>query len=284
MSCFRLPPALRWASGMDSRSLHRFSRESGIQVLVVGAGEFDQQVPGTGCDSRIARSVYVLEHQCECRVRNQFERRQPVIAGVAQAREQFQCSGWRGYRHPGCRGGARPRKQFQAGRGDHAERALAADQQLREVVASVVLRKRCELRDHAAVSQHGFQPVREIARHAIAQHCGAAGIGGEIATDLAAAFRAETQREHAIRLQRSFLHGSQRAAGLCNQREVSGIDTADAVHPAHHQHHAARIHGRGSPHVACVATLRHDWNAQRIAQGEHGGDLRRIRRQRHRSC
>ena len=100
---------------------------------------------------------------------------------------------------PGRRAGARPRKQLQHRRGNDAERAFAAEEQLLQVVAGVVLAQALEAVPHAAVGEHDFESEYQVARVAVAQHRGAAGVGRQIAADGAAAFGRERQREHACR-------------------------------------------------------------------------------------
>ena len=56
-----------------------------------------------------------------------------------------------------------------------------------------------------------------VTHHAVAQHIGAAGIGGEVAADLAAALGAQTQREEAPGGIRCLLHLREHAAGLGNE-------------------------------------------------------------------
>ncbi len=123
-----------------------------------------------------------------------------------------------------CRGdAARLRKQLQAGRGDDSQRAFAADHQALEVVAGVVLAQWRQRRDHAAIGQHHFDAQRQVAHHSVAQDGGAAGIGGKVAADLAAAFGSQAQREQALRIGGRGLHRGQCAAGLGHQRIVGGI-------------------------------------------------------------
>ena len=68
--------------------------------------------------------------------------------------------------------------------GDHAERALGADEQLGQVVAGVVLAEPAQPVPDAAVGQHDLEAEHQLAGHAVAQHRGAAGVGGEVAADL----------------------------------------------------------------------------------------------------
>ena len=109
---------------------------------------------------------------------------------------------------------ARLRKQFQRRRGDDAERAFGADEQVAQIVAGIVLLQLRQPVQNAAVGQHHFEPERHLARHAIGQRGGAAGIGGEIAADGAASLRAERQRKQPVDLGGALLRDLQHHAGL----------------------------------------------------------------------
>src|SRR3546814_1336928 len=96
-------------------------------------------------------------------------------------------------------------------------------------MAGVVLAQRAQAVPHAPVRQHYLEAEHEIARGAVAQHVHAAGIGREVAADLARALGAEAQGEEAVGLDRSLLHLLQDAAGLHGDRVVDRVDLADAV-------------------------------------------------------
>ena len=84
---------------------------------------------------------------------------------------------------------ARARVELQHGGGDDAQRALRAHEQMLQVVAGVVLLQLGQIVQHAPVGQHHFETLHEIARIAIGEHGGAAGIGRQIAADGAGALR-----------------------------------------------------------------------------------------------
>src|SRR5437879_3507051 len=71
----------------------------------------------------------------------------------------------------------RLRKQFERRRGDDAERAFGADEEVAQIVAGVVLLQLREPIQDPAIGKHHFQPERHLARHAIRQGRSAAGIG-----------------------------------------------------------------------------------------------------------
>ena len=98
--------------------------------------------------------------------------------------------------------------------GDDAERAFGADEDVAQVVAGVVLLQLRQQVHDAAVGQHHLEPEHQIARDAVGDRAGAAGIGGEIAADGAAAFRAERQRKQPVDRRRRILRFRQHDAGF----------------------------------------------------------------------
>src|SRR3546814_17625688 len=95
--------------------------------------------------------------------------------------------------------------------------------------AGVVLAQRAQAVPRAPVRQHYLEAEHEIARGAVAQHVHAAGIGREVAADLARALGAEAPGEEAVGLDRSLLPLLQDAAGPHGDRVVDRGDLADAV-------------------------------------------------------
>ena len=162
---------------------------------------------------------------------------------------------------------AGPRMQLQRRRGDDAERAFAADEEVAQVVAGVVLAQARQAVPDLALGRHHLEAEAELARIAVAQHLRAAGVGGEVAADRAAAFGGEAEREQQAVLRRRLLHPLQHAAGLGDEGEVGCVDAADAVQAGRREHDlaAARI-GHRAADQAGVAALRDDARAVRAAQ------------------
>jgi len=160
--------------------------------------------------------------------------------------------------------------------GDHAERAFRTDEQLLQVVAGIVLAQPAQAAKHAAVGEHDFQPEREVARIAIAQHVHPAGIGRQVAADLAAAFRAQRQREQPARRGGGLLHRGQHATGLDGDRVVQRVEREHAVHARERQHDRAAVHrrGRAAAHAG-VAALSDHRGAGLGAGAYHRRDFRR---------
>ena len=78
---------------------------------------------------------------------------------------------------PGDLAALRLREELQHGGGDDAERAFGADEQVLQVVAGVVLLQLAQVVEHLAGRQHDLDAEAELARIAIGEHAGAAGIG-----------------------------------------------------------------------------------------------------------
>jgi hypothetical protein len=104
------------------------------------------------------------------------------------------------------------RKELEHCGGDDAERTFSTDEQLLQIVAGIVLAERTQSVKDAPIRQHDFQPEHEVAHGPVAQHCGSAGIGGNVTTDLAASFGAEAQREQTPGFFGRFLHFGQDTA------------------------------------------------------------------------
>ena len=71
--------------------------------------------------------------------RKELEGGQRAAGNAAGDAEEGECRGRTGEADESCRRAARLRKEFQHRTGDHAERALGADEEVAEVVAGVVL-------------------------------------------------------------------------------------------------------------------------------------------------
>src|SRR5205085_4440917 len=120
-------------------------------------------------------------------------------------------------------GGARRRRlrmKPQHRGSDDAERAFGAEKELLQVVAGVVLAQAAQPFPHAAIGQHNLQAQHLVARAAVTEHVDAAGVGGEIAADLAAAFGGERQREEPARIVRGGLYCADDGATTYGDRYI----------------------------------------------------------------
>jgi hypothetical protein len=154
---------------------------------------------------------------------------------------------------------ARLGEELHRRRGDDAEGALAADEELLEIVAGVVLAQPAQPVPDAAVGQHDLEAQGQLAGIAVAQNRNPAGIGREIAADLAAPFGAEAQREKPVGFSRRLLQICQDAAGLDRYREIDRVDRADAVQAAECQDNVVPVlGGHAAADQAGIAALRYD--------------------------
>ena len=165
-------------------------------------------------------------------------------------------------------------KQPQHRRRDDTERPLAADEKLLHVVAGVVLAQPAQAVPNAAVGQHHLEPQHEIARIAVAQHLDAAGIGRNVAADLARALRPQAQGEQAPRLRGRRLDLLQHDAGLDRHRVVDKVGVADRPHARRRHYDLAHVFRRQSAvGHARITALRHDRGAALGADLDNGGHL-----------
>ena len=180
----------------------------------------------------------MLERELDHVADDQLEARHRAADARLRQIEQLQRGGRRGHADERGFHRARAREQLQHRGGDDAERAFGADENLAQVVAGVVLLQLREKIHDAAVGQHDLEPEHEIARDAVGQRAGAAGIGREIAADGAAAFRAERERKQPVDRGRRLLRFGQHDAGLAGHRVRCGIDLADPVEPREREDHS----------------------------------------------
>ena len=287
-------PSSAWARVIDSRRCHiafacsmlvaiavssirprssafssrRFQRRRAVG-LALGVGLLEQHRPRRR-RQRLAQRGEALSHQVEREPVHHLEAAQARAEGGAREREQ---QDRRLERRQGRQRGEhrrRPRLQLHRRRGDDAERAFAADHQVAQVVAGVVLAQPREAVPDLAGGRHHLEAEALLAGVAVAQHLGAAGVGGEVAADGAAALGAEAEGEQQAGAGRRLLGVLQDAAGLDRHRHVRGIDAAHPVEPGQAQHQllAAGVGHRTSDQPG-VAALGDDGRAVLGAQLHH---------------
>ena len=154
----------------------------------------------------------------------------------------------------------------------HAEDAFAADVELLEVDAGVVLDVFAQAPEHGAVGGDDFEAEDEVARHAVADDAVAAGIGRDVAADGAAAARAEVEREHEAVLLDPLLDLLQRRTGLRDRDAGRSVDLLDRIHALHRQHDLVRIRQRGA-HQPGHAALRRDRYFFAMTEPQQRGDV-----------
>ena len=168
------------------------------------------------------------------------------------------------------------------GGGNDAERPLGADKELLEVVTGIVLAQSAQPVPDAPVGQHDLQAEDLVARGAVTQHVHPAGVGREIAADLAAALGGERKREQPPRLVGRFLHRGEHAACLDGHRVIQGVEAADPVHARERQYDlapGARRHRAAGE--AGIAALRHERGVLARTERDHAGGFGRARRAHH---
>ena len=143
-----------------------------------------------------------------------------------------------------------------------------------EVVASVVLAQAAQAVPDLAAGQHDFEAEGEVAGIAVAQHLHAAGVGRQVAADLAAAFRGQRQRKQSIGGAGGFLDGGKGAAGIDGNGVVLGVDRNYPVQAAQaHYHSPALAIRRRCAAQAGVAALGDDGRTGAGTGANDGGDF-----------
>src|SRR6266853_5343764 len=135
----------------------------------------------------------MLEHEREAKIGEQLEAREALAASLQGSLEQCQSLLRTFQRHHGRGTRLRQRKEFQNRRCDYTERSLGTDEKLLQVITRVVLAQAAQTIPYLSRGQHDLEPEHELTGIAVAQHCGAARVGGKIAADFAAAFGCKAQ-------------------------------------------------------------------------------------------
>ncbi|KAG0920098.1 hypothetical protein G6F32_015770 [Rhizopus arrhizus] len=148
---------------------------------------------------RILAARHVRHHDVQLVAVDHFKGRQARAACALEQAQDLECR-LRAVRcHPGHGVRRGQRVQLQHGGSDDAHRAFGADEQVFKVETGVVLAQRRQAIPDGAVGQHHFQAQDVVARVAVAQHLGAAGVGGQVAANRAAAFGRKAERKHPLR-------------------------------------------------------------------------------------
>ncbi len=136
--------------------------------------------------------------------------------------------------------------QAHGGFNDEAQGAFGADEQLAQVVAGGVLDQVLVQFEQVALAGDDFQPGHPVAGHPIANHLDPAGIGADIATDLARTGRGEIHRVIEALVFGVLLQLSGDHTRLTNDGAVHLVEREDLVHVIEGDHHLATSgHGRG---------------------------------------
>ncbi len=129
--------------------------------------------------------------------------------------------------------------------------------------------------DDAAIGEHDLETEHLLPRIAVTDDVDPAGVGRQVAADLAAPFRTEAQRKIAIDGAGLFLQRGQDTACLRDHRKVLRVDRANPVEPRQRQDQLlaglVRYCATTEPRVAA---LRNDGDVGARAQPDHLRDLR----------
>ncbi len=230
--------------------------------FAVGVFQHDGVGEGGVVDKGHAQLGHVLVHQGQRKAVHHLEAGQARAQVLVGQRQQAHGGIERRQSRPGGELARRHRVDLHRCGGDHAQGAFAADEEVAQVVAGVVLAQALEAVPDLALRIDDFEAQAELAGIAIAHDLGAAGIGAQVAADGAAAFGRQRQREQVALAFAALLQGLQNAAGLDRDGEVVLVDRTDGLHAAQVQHHLlARGVGRGAHDQAGVAALGHDGGA-----------------------
>ena len=151
---------------------------------------------------------------------------EPRIEAPQQFGQRIEIGKRRQHRLLAARAGHQPKLRTR----DDAERALAADEQLLQVVPRVVLEHPVERGQHGAIGEDSFDAEHQVAHHAVAQHAQAPGIGGDVPTHRGAVARTEVERKHHAAVFGGALHLTELGTGLCAQCPSRNVDAFDTVH------------------------------------------------------
>ena len=261
-----------YAAGLESGFEQRLKACAGV-VFGFAVGIFEQHAIGhvVLLDEGHAQLRHVLVHQAQGKAAHHFKAGEPRAQVLVRQAQQRHGMFHGGHGGPGGELRCGLGVQLERGGGDDAQRAFAANEQVAQVVARVVLAQALEAVPHLALRRDHFEAHAQVAGVAIAHHLRAARIGAQVAADGAAALGRQRKGKQQARLVGCILHVLQNAAGIHRHGEVVLVEGAHGVHARKAQHHlrargvGCRAHGQ-----AGVAALGHDGCARGGAGTHHG--------------
>jgi hypothetical protein len=238
-----------------------------------GIVRLHQRIPGMA-GQWIGQRRKLRTRERDAIARYKLEAGQPVTDRLAHRAEQGDRCRYVAEGDPRGRRRARAGEELEDRRGDDAQRAFAAQENLLQVVSGIVLAQPAQAVPYFAVGEHDFEAEHELTSIAVAQHRRAAGIGRQIAADRTASFGGERQREQHAGRRGRLLNAGQRHPRFNGHRRVVGVDRAHAIHSRQGQHDliAGRVR-RGAAAEPRVASLRHDGHPMTGAATHDGRDF-----------
>jgi hypothetical protein len=174
--------------------------------------------------------------------------------------------------HQRHRAGGQQRDEAQPDLGDDRQGALAAGEQLRQVVPRVVLGQADQPAHHAAVRQDGLDPGELLAHAAVAHHPQAARVGRDQTADGGRGTRREVDADVQAVRAGVLLQLLQSHAGARGDLALQHVDVLDAGEPAQAEQHLAAGRDRRTDEAG-VAALHGDRDARLGARPDDRGHL-----------
>ena len=214
----------------------------------------------------------MAQHQFDAQARHQLEAGEVAPRALRSDAEEAERRFDRGQADEGDLDRARARYEPQHRRGDHAQRAFGADEQVLQIVAGVVLLQLVEIVEDAPVGEHHLDAQYMGPRDAVSERLGAAGIGRKVAADGAGSFRRQQLRVEAIDRGGRLARALQGDAGLAGDGVRRRVDLADAVEARERQDDLI-VEGDLPADEAGIAALRHDRRCRLVRELEDLHDL-----------
>src|SRR5665213_2693548 len=262
-SCLMLPPRAVWRSARRARIRHRSRRccslaamtPSSINLSAIAVARKSSSAALRPLSFRLDEISSSAYHGC---LLASGDQRHDVLDALQADEGGLDLLG--------------PWEQLERRGGDDAERTFAADEEVLQIVARVVLAQAAQPVPGPAIGQHRLDAERQLPHVAIAQDVDAAGIGREVAADLARAFGAEAERKQPVGDFADALGLGEDAAGLDGHGEVQRVERPHAVHPTETDKDAVLRRHRPAAETG-IAALRIDRQTRGGANPDQLGHL-----------
>ena len=162
--------------------------------------------------------------------------------------------------------------QPQIQRGDHAERALGADEQRRQVVSGVVAPNLAVPVHHRPVRQRHIEADDLLAHVAVPNRAQSASVRRRHAADRRRITRGQVDAEHQPRGGRGTLNIGECRTCADVDATLDDVNLAEVAQPLRRQQHVV-VFGHGPRDQRCPAALHGDVHARIAAGAQHRRDL-----------